>query len=73
MRFPRETSSIPRQLAPSPMMFLGIGIEHPLDVPVRRLHDADTREHRRALHASSDFDSESVVAHLERWTWQLKP
>src|ERR1700731_3453179 len=30
------------------MMLFAIGIKHPLDVAVQRLHDADAREHRRA-------------------------
>ena len=38
---------IPRQLPLSPMSTFARGIEHPLDVPVQRPHDADPREHRR--------------------------
>lgn len=29
------------------MMVFPVGIEHSLDVPIKRPHDADTREHRR--------------------------
>jgi hypothetical protein len=31
------------------MMIFAIGVEYPLDVPVQRPHDADAREHRRAV------------------------
>jgi hypothetical protein len=31
------------------MMVFAVGIEHPLDVTVQGPHDADAREHRRAV------------------------
>jgi hypothetical protein len=43
----RDLSPVPRQLPPSPMMTLPVGIEHPLNMPVQRPHDADPRQHRR--------------------------
>src|ERR1700730_10100152 len=46
--FGRDPSSIPRQLALSPMRVFAIGIEHALAVSVQGPHDADPREHRRA-------------------------
>ena len=39
---------IPLQLAPSPMLFIALWIEHALNVAVQRSHDADARKHRRA-------------------------
>jgi hypothetical protein len=39
-----RASLIPRQLPPSPMMVLPVGIEQALDVPVQRPHDTDPRE-----------------------------
>jgi hypothetical protein len=41
-------SSISVQLSLAPMMVLSVGIEHPHDVPVQRLHHADPGEHGRA-------------------------
>jgi hypothetical protein len=38
------------------MMLFPIGIEHALDVPVKRLHDADARKHRRPAYAFGDQD-----------------
>ena len=50
-------SSIPRQLALSPMMILARR-EHPLDVAVQCPHDADARHHRRAPVAFGDQDQD---------------
>jgi len=36
-----EPSSIPRQLALSPMSVFAVGIEHALDAVIERPHDAD--------------------------------
>jgi hypothetical protein len=44
----RHNSTLPCQFPPSPMMVLPVGVEHALDVPVQRPHDADARKHRRA-------------------------
>ena len=40
-------SPITRQLPPSPMMVLAIGIENPLLVAIQRLEHADARMHHR--------------------------
>jgi hypothetical protein len=38
------------------MMVLAVWIENPLDVSVKRPHNADAREHRRAAVAFGDQD-----------------
>jgi hypothetical protein len=42
-------SLISRQLPPSPMLVFSRRVEHPLDVTVQRLHDADASEHCRPV------------------------
>ena len=37
------------ELSFSPMGFFAIGIKHPLDMTVERLHDPDTRHHRHLI------------------------
>jgi hypothetical protein len=50
-------SPIARQLAASPMLFLSRR-EHPLDVSVQCLHDADARHHRRPAVTFGDQDQD---------------
>jgi hypothetical protein len=44
----RKPSMVSLQFTPSPMVVFAIGIEHALDVPVKRPHDADARKHGRS-------------------------
>jgi hypothetical protein len=44
-RLVEPRSSIPCQLAPSPMMIFPVRVEHALDVTVQRPHDANPGEH----------------------------
>jgi hypothetical protein len=44
---------ISRELPTSPMRVLPVRVEHALDVPIQRPHDADAREHRRPVKSAS--------------------
>jgi hypothetical protein len=53
------TSSVPRQLAASPVFFLARSFEHPIDVRIERPHHAFAREHRGTAvrhHQHQGFD-----------------
>ena len=41
------TSLVPLELPFAPVGIFALGIEHPLDMTVQRLHDRDPRQHRR--------------------------
>ena len=46
-KFGSDASLLALQFALTPMVRLGVGVEDPLDLAVKCLHDADPRHHRR--------------------------
>ena len=70
-----EGSLIALELPLSPVGIFALGIEHPLDMTVQRLHNADARHHRgAATHDDQEEvgDTEPSLGSFDRMIDQVK-